>query len=283
MVQVPRIRAREPEPGTEANQEPGTWDPEPEALLSPSTAARARGHLARRAAATGSGRAAGRSASVAAPANAKAAGTGHAAASVIGAALPARATLAGLLALRGRHELPLVVVRGAVVHPDGRGRALARDAHDLAAECRAGVARLPRPARRPRAPRLRGWRLHPGNRLAASSRCGLLTGNGLPWGRRRRRCEHGQEVLAGDRILVFLAEELAVHEGVNAGGAAAGTVFTLVEPQRSDVLLAAERQLGFFLTGGLLLPGRQGRSHPNGHDAHANQEHDHNEPGCVRL
>jgi hypothetical protein len=83
------------------------------------------------------------------------------------------------------------------------------------------------------------------------------------------------EVLAGDRIAVFLSEEVSVDEHVDAGRKHARTRSLLKESNGSGVLLTPENELSFFLTLSGLAPRRHDGSHEDGHDAQTDQERRH--------
>ena len=155
--------------------------------------------------------------------------------------------------LRSGDEDPLVVMRSAVVDHDRRGRALALNAPQDAALARA--ARLLTAARR--------------LRLALPLRCAAVV--------------ERQEIVVGDRIFVFLAEELHVVELIEALRRGAGPHPALVKAEGPHVLLPAKEQLGFLFARRVVLPGGEGSRHPDGGHPHNHKEDDHSEASGVRL
>jgi hypothetical protein len=83
------------------------------------------------------------------------------------------------------------------------------------------------------------------------------------------------KVLPGDRVFVLLADVAPLDERVNAGGQCLG--LRAVEPNRTDVLLAAEDELGFFLALGLVTPHR----HRDGHQDRHHRERDEQRRHCI--
>ena len=156
-------------------------------------------------------------------------------------------------------ERPLVVVVAPLVEANRFFLALAADAGDPARNRPAAEARglLGRLLRLPRAATLRV--------LGAAGRTSDLA--------RHAAGADQFEVLTGDRVLVFLAEEVAVHQQVHA--VREGLRARLVEPKGPHVLLAAEDELLFLLALGLVAPHRKGRAHQDRHHGHRDQQRRH--------
>jgi hypothetical protein len=100
---------------------------------------------------------------------------------------------------------------------------------------------------------------------------GLLRAPLRPWS--RGRAEDG-EVVAGDRILVFLAQEPLVDKDVQVGRQRARQ-FSSVQLDCAGVLLTTEDELGFHLALGRLLPDGHDNRHHHRHDAKADQKGRH--------
>ena len=156
----------------------------------------------------------------------------------------------------------------ALVHAEGCFLALARDAHNAchcaytgrATDLSTGVG-LRRTA----------GATSQGARLGAPLRTGLR-GSGLRGDRRRH---DRREIVVGDRVFVFLAEEPLFNEKIDAWGKDAWAAFSLEQPNGARVLLASKDKLGFFFTARRLLPHGHGHRHYDGHDAHADQKDGH--------
>jgi hypothetical protein len=84
-----------------------------------------------------------------------------------------------------------------------------------------------------------------------------------------------QEVVARNRVLVLLPQELLVDEQVHVRRQGAG------RPALEDrwrVLLAAEHKLGFLLARGRLAPDRHGHSQHDRHHGECDEQRDHGVP-----
>ena len=81
-------------------------------------------------------------------------------------------------------------------------------------------------------------------------------------------------------ILELLAEEPLLDEHVDVRRVRVG-VLALEQPDRVDVLLAAEDQLFFLLALRGVFPDRHGDGHHDGHDAHGDQQRRHRVARCL--
>lgn len=177
------------------------------------------------------------------------------------------AALPGLAGERREDELPLVVVRGALVEPNRRVGGLAGhpDHAPAGAGRAAGLAwpaggRTPlRAAGRPAATAWRGWGTAPPGPRAA----GDLRGE-----------EDLELAIRGHRVLVLLAQEPLLDEQVDVRRERAGEL-ALEEGDGARVLLAPEHQLGFLLAGRLVPPDRHGERHQHAHDGDAHEQRGH--------
>ena len=82
------------------------------------------------------------------------------------------------------------------------------------------------------------------------------------------------EIFISDWIDIFLAEELALNEDVDARRKGIG-VLGAVQRDRARVLLAPEDQLRFLLALGFVPPRGEGDAHENGHDGQADEQRRH--------
>ena len=82
------------------------------------------------------------------------------------------------------------------------------------------------------------------------------------------------EIAAGDRVLVFLAQELLGHEEVD-GRREGAWHLSLHELDGARILHAAEHELRFLLALRHLLPDRHGDGHHHGHQADRDEENGH--------
>jgi hypothetical protein len=186
----------------------------------------------------------------------------------------AAGTAASRTAGRSVHvdERPLVVMVPPLVEADRFVLALAADAHDPADDrAAAGTAGLgPESSGRTDGSRRRAASAAglAGLTAPAASRRGLLAGLAGD-----AALADQLEVVAGDRILVFLADETARHEEVDAPGSRLG--FHLVQPQRPHVLLTAEDELFFLFPLGFMAPDGQGGRHQHRHDRHRDEQRRH--------
>jgi len=187
------------------------------------------------------------------------------------AALSRRAAHTRRLLPRDVLEDPLVVVVAAVVETNRGFLALADDANNAGLETDGAASRCTETAglcASCSSPSLARWR----RRRSATRACAA----GCLWrllrdGRVRRE---EIEILAGDRVLVFLAEEFLIDQDVDICRQRAWQ-FTAVQLDGASVLLAAEDQLLFLLPLGRLLPDRHGDRHHDGHHADADEQHGH--------
>src|SRR5262249_12798954 len=148
------------------------------------------------------------------------------------------------------NERPLVVVCAPLVDLDRFVFALAADAGESTRNGAAHRGRAGRLIRRGGRKTCR-WRKA---RRGRDTRRGLSGASGLTGGalsaarrdsRHRRAGAEEIEVVVRDRVFVFLAKKVALHEGVDAGGKRAG--LGLIQTDRADVLLTAPDQLVFLL------------------------------------
>ena len=203
-----------------------------------------------------------------------------------------RQALARLHVLVG--DGPLIVAGAAVVDLDARGLALRDHADDAGAGPGSAAALAsavppvvvvavppPVPLSRGRAATERGRAAtEPGasrrpaaslrqacRRPAARSAPGVCRSSGARPESGLRRLIDKLEVLAGDRILVFLAQELLLDQHVDAGRVGVGDALAELH-HRAGVLVGAEQVFLLALALRLLVPHRQRRAHQDGHDAH---------------
>ena len=90
-------------------------------------------------------------------------------------------------------------------------------------------------------------------------------------------CVNGDEILAGDWILVLLPQELLFDKQVDVRRKRVG-ILALKQADRVHVLFAAEHELFFFLPLSCVLPDRHGRRHDNGHHGDADNDSSHRVP-----
>jgi hypothetical protein len=103
---------------------------------------------------------------------------------------------------------------------------------------------------------------------AAPSRLGPRRSNG------RLRWSDGNEILARDRIFVFLAEKALLNEHIKSRWRRV-CVFSLEETDGARVLLTSKDQFLFLFALRELLPDRHRHGQHHGHDAHGDDEHRH--------
>ena len=201
----------------------------------------------------------------------------------------ARPTGARRLRLRDEHELPLVVMVPPVVEANRLVSALARDADDTGDHAARLVREGPLPCRRRECRRLllttSSWRLPTSSRrLSTSSRRLPAATRRLPRARgtadAARRLPQRHEVLAGDRVLVFLAQELLLDEHVDARRQRPRSRPALEETDRPRVLLTPEDQLRLFFPLSHRLPHGKGDAQ---HHAHHAQRYEQDGHGIARF
>jgi len=153
------------------------------------------------------------------------------------------------------HERPFVVVIAPLIKANRFILALAPHANHPAryhaARCAQRAGWLRRAAKR-------------GGGTAATRLSGLPRRARLRLLRRAERLE----VVVRDRVLVFLADEMSVHQRVESRRKS--THLRLVESNRANVLLAPKDELFFLLALGLVPPHGQ---HDRHHDRHHRQGH----------
>lgn len=175
-----------------------------------------------------------------------------------------RTRAAGPTRRLGVHELPLVVFRAPFVDADRGFLALAGHTHQPGSRTTAlrrlqGRLQAGRSLRIGRLIALRA--LHAARRLP------------LTWPGWDTASVDRAEVLAGDGILVFLAEEFLLDEHVDVRRER--TVLLVEQPDRPRVLLAAENQLGLLFPSHLVTPdGKRGRQQDR-HDREHRQQRGH--------
>jgi hypothetical protein len=186
-------------------------------------------------------------------------------------------------------ERPFVVVSGAVINPNRRFLALARDTHDAAA--RLTLADLTKPSadepsgrlgHRSTTSALRRLRktgrqpASPATTLLASARLASARLLLLTWCRRNTGTDRDQlKVAVRDRILVLLAKETLLHEDVDVRRKVSRPHLPLIEVYRARVLLAAEDELRLLLPLHLMAPDRHRHRHQEHHDSDAHQQRSH--------
>src|SRR5436190_3735090 len=201
-------------------------------------------------------------------------GTTRATGTTRAAGLSAAAGPAGLL--RNEDERPLVVV----VAPE-----IEADRLVLAPAAHAGHAARDRAAA-DRATLLRAARLTEAPRGGAAGTRRAAAGQGASAGLARlprltrlaRRSGRAQvlELLAGDRVQVFLAQVVPLHQHVDARRQRPH--LGLEEADGAEVLLAAENELRFLLALGLVPPHRQRDGHQYRHHRQRHQQRGHRVP-----
>ena len=212
--------------------------------------------------------------SVAATASTGSAGLSGHSASAGAPRLPASAGAARLLV--DEDERPLVVVVPPLIKANRFFLALAHHAHHAAGD---GAAEPGTRCRRPGAkssrgrasaaalPRTCAERLRSG-RTAARPTHGLPTLAGDAAAGRNR-----DEVFTGDRVFEFLADVTALDQDVDAGRQRLG--LRVVEPNRADVLLPAEDELGFLLALRLVTPHGHRDRHQHRHHGKRHEQRRH--------
>ncbi len=178
--------------------------------------------------------------------------------------------------LRGRgqiHERPLVVAVHPVIELDGLVLALRSDALDAHGGLR-GLAERRRGRRPCRRARLR--RPEPTRASLAAGDVGWPAGrrHAGPAARHRAADRNDLEVVVGDRVLVFLPQELLLDEDVQ-GRREGVRVAALEQHDGAPVLLAAPDQLLFLLALGDMRPHGQRSRHHHGHHAHSDEQRGH--------
>lgn len=185
--------------------------------------------------------------------------------------LPASAGAARLLV--DEDERPLVVMVPPLVEANRFFLALAHHAHHAAGHGAAEPgARGRRAGAKPSSRRTAAARLRaagaglPATGAAAAGRLPALAGDAAA-GRNR------DEVFAGDRVFEFLADVTALDQDVDAGGQRLG--LRVVEPNRADILLPAEDELGFFLALRLVTPHGHRDRHQHRHHGKRHEQRRH--------
>lgn len=182
-------------------------------------------------------------------------------------------------------EQPLVVVSPApFVEAERRFLAFAANAHNATTSNRSGAAGEWRWGRRGRriARRRRAEPSRRGARTPGSDPWRLLRGASLT-GNSASGQDHVPLTILRHGILVFLSNEPALHEDIEAGGvvAAAHLPHIKVDPARD--LLAAKHEFGFLFSLCLGSPHRHRDGHHHHHDADAHQQRRHRVPALVVL
>jgi len=113
-------------------------------------------------------------------------------------------------------------------------------------------------------------------RLTSSDSAGRRDLSGL---RRALGPSHEVEIVTGNGILVFLAQEVPLHEGIHVGRQHARTGSPLEQPDRTCILLPAKDQFFFLFAPGRLFPDRHGSGHENRHDAQRHEQRRHRVAG----
>lgn len=176
-------------------------------------------------------------------------------------------------------ERPLVVMVPSLIETNRFLFALAHHAHQAA---RNGAAESSARGRRPGAKASRGRTAATGLRAArlpatdaaAADRLPTLAGDAAA-------CRNRDEVVARDRIFEFLADVAPLDQDVDARRKRLG--LRLVEPNRPDVLLAAEDELGFLFALRLMTPHGHGDGHQHRHHGERDEQRRHRVPFLAGL